>query len=129
MSFSDLESVLGMTYPYMNQLQNPYISNYNLMNGLHGTGCTNLLPTNTTGNLGTFAEVLEKLSKECEHLNTSKAEKKIESSGEQNPENNTLQTILKRNRYRMATNVATRMGCMKYKKLNPYVAISYSKKI
>lgn len=129
MSFSGLESVLGTTYSYMNQLQNPYISNYNLVSGLYGTGYTNLLSTNTTENLDTFAKVLEKLSKECEQLNTNKVENKTERVEEQALESNTSQTAVKRNKYRMATNVTTRMGCMKYKKINPYVSISCSKKI
>lgn len=129
MSFSGIESILGMTYPYMNPLQNSYINNYNLMNGLYGTEYTNLLSANTTGNLYTFAEVLEKLSKECGYLNTSKVEKKTESNEKQNLENNTLQVAAKRSMYKRVTNVTAGINGITYKKLNPYVTISYSKKV
>jgi len=127
MSFSGIESILGMTYPYMNPLQNSYINNYNLMNGLYGTEYTNLLPANTTGNLYTFAEVLEKLSKDG-YLNTSKVEEKTESNEKQNLENNTLQVAAKRSMYKRVTNVTAGINGITYKKLNPYVTISYSKK-
>ena len=129
MSFSGIESILGMTCPYMNPLQNSYINNYNLMNGLYGTEYTNLLSENTTGNLYTFAEVLEKLSKECGYLNTSKVEKKTESNEKQNLENNTLQVAAKRSMYKRVTNVTAGINGITYKKLNPYVTISYSKKV
>lgn len=101
MSVSGIENILGLTYQYMNQTQKNNISNYSLMNSLYGTGYTglnglygteytNLLSTSTIGNQTTFADILEKIYKKSNCVNSGEVvilmpenlQKKVETDPE-----------------------------------------------
>ena len=62
---NNVNSLLGMTYPYMNpyinQIQNPYLSNYGFVNSLYGTGYGNLIQPTSIDNVESFAKILEKI--------------------------------------------------------------------
>ena len=127
---NNVNSLLGMAYPYMNpyinQIQNPYLSNYGFVNSLYGTGYGNLIQSTSIDNVESFAKILEKIGERGSGGKETKAiEQKAEISKAEKVQNSIPMTMVSRNIPRI--NVVTGIENMRVKKLNPYVTVSYKK--
>lgn len=126
MSINSINSMLGMTYPYMNTMQNMYLGNYGYINSLSGLGYGNLMQTVSLDNAESFAKVLEKISEKGNSQNETKTtEQKTQSSKEGKAENTIPMTMVSRNIPRIQ--VVNSAENIQVKKMNPYVTISYKK--
>lgn len=128
MSINNVNSLLGMAYPYMNQMQETYLGNYGYLNSLYGTGYGNLLQSTSIDNAESFVKILEKISERGNSgKETKNIESKAENSKEEKTQNSIPMTMVSRTIPRI--NVVTGIENMGVKKLNPYVTVSYKKKV
>lgn len=131
MSMNSVNSILGMAYypymnPYINQIQNPYLSNYGFVNSLYGIGYGNLVQPISMDNAESFAKVLEKISERGNSGKETKIiEQKAENSTAEKVQNSIPMIMVSRNIPRI--NVVTGIENLEVKKMNPYVTVSYKK--
>lgn len=118
MSINSVNSLLGMSYPYMN----PYLSSYGYINSLYGAGYGNLLQTTSIDNAESFTKVLEKINERGIAQKENKPiEQKAESKREGNIETTIPMAMVSRSIPRI--NVVTGIEHMELKKVNPYVTV------